>query len=73
VPFVAEFDETQPCTHNPLGAKGCGEAGAIAAPAAVVSAVLDALQPLGITDIQMPITPARLWTAIAAAGRSDNG
>ena len=67
VPFVAEFDETQPCTHNPLGAKGCGEAGAIAAPAAVVSAVLDALQPLGIEDIQMPITPARLWAAIAAA------
>jgi aerobic carbon-monoxide dehydrogenase large subunit len=73
VPFVAEFDESQPCTHNPLGAKGCGEAGSIAAPAAVVSAVLDALQPLGIKDIQMPITPARLWTAIAAASRSDNG
>jgi carbon-monoxide dehydrogenase large subunit len=72
VPFVCEFDETQPCTHNPLGAKGCGEAGAIAAPAAVVSAVLDALQPLGVTDIQMPITPARLWTAIAAASRSGN-
>jgi carbon-monoxide dehydrogenase large subunit len=73
VPFVAEFDETQPCTHNPLGAKGCGEAGAIAAPAAVVSAVLDALHPLGIKDIQMPITPARLWAAIAAASRSNNG
>ena len=73
VPFIAEFDETQPCTHNPLGAKGCGEAGAIAAPAAVVSAVLDALRPLGIKDIEMPITPARLWTAIAAARRPTNG
>src|SRR5262249_27852286 len=38
--FVCQFDETQPCTHNRLGAKGCGEAGAIAAPAAVVSALL---------------------------------
>ena len=41
----SELDESQPCTHNPLGAKGCGEAGAIAAPAAIVSAVLDALSP----------------------------
>ena len=41
----SEFDESQPCAHNPLGAKGCGEAGAIAAPAAIVSAVLDALSP----------------------------
>ena len=67
---VSEYDESQPCSHNPLGAKGCGEAGAIAAPAALVSAVLDALRPLGISDIEMPITPARLWSAIAAAGRS---
>jgi aerobic carbon-monoxide dehydrogenase large subunit len=66
---VSECDESQPCPHNPLGAKGCGEAGAIAAPAALVSAVLDALRPLGISDIEMPITPARLWSAIAAAGR----
>jgi len=71
VRFISEFDETQPCTHNPLGAKGCGEAGAIAAPAAVVSAVLDALRPLGIKDIQMPVTPARLWAAITAANRFD--
>ena len=41
--FVTECDESQPCTHNPLGAKGCGEAGAIAAPAAMVGAALDAL------------------------------
>ena len=39
-----EFDESQPCTHNPLGAKGCGESGTIGAPAAVMSAVLDALR-----------------------------
>jgi carbon-monoxide dehydrogenase large subunit len=63
---VSEFDETQPCTHNPLGAKGCGEAGSIAAPAAVVNAVIDALVPLGIRDLDMPLTPERVWAAIRA-------
>jgi carbon-monoxide dehydrogenase large subunit len=65
--FTSELEESQPCTHNPLGAKGCGEAGAIAAPAAIVGAVLDALAPLGVTDIQMPLTPPRIWAAIRAA------
>jgi carbon-monoxide dehydrogenase large subunit len=65
--FRGENDETQPCTHNPLGAKGCGEAGTIAAPAAVVNAVLDALCPLGVTDIAMPLTPQRVWAAIRGA------
>jgi aerobic carbon-monoxide dehydrogenase large subunit len=64
---VSEFDETQPCTHNPLGAKGCGEAGSIAAPAAIVSAVLDALAPLGVTDLEMPLTPEQVWRAVHAA------
>jgi aerobic carbon-monoxide dehydrogenase large subunit len=63
----SELDESQPCTHNPLGAKGCGEAGTIAAPAAIVSAVLDALSPLGVTDIAMPLTPETVWRAIADA------
>jgi carbon-monoxide dehydrogenase large subunit len=67
--FRGENDETQPCTHNPLGAKGCGEAGTIAAPAAVVNAVLDALRPLGVTDIAMPLTPQRVWAAIRGAGK----
>jgi carbon-monoxide dehydrogenase large subunit len=67
-PIALEFDESQPCTHNPLGAKGCGEAGSIGAPAAIVCAVLDALRPLGVTDIEMPLTPGRVWTAIQAAG-----
>jgi carbon-monoxide dehydrogenase large subunit len=66
-PITMEFDESQPCAHNPLGAKGCGEAGAIAAPAAIVAAVLDALRPLGVIDIEMPLTPARVWQAIEAA------
>ena len=62
--FATETDESQPCTHNPLGAKGCGESGAIGAPAAVVSALLDALAPLGVRDIEMPATPHRVWRAI---------
>jgi aerobic carbon-monoxide dehydrogenase large subunit len=67
--FVAECDESQPCTHNPLGAKGCGEAGAIAAPAAVMSAALDALSPLGITDLEMPLTPEQVWRGIQEVRR----
>ena len=65
--FATETDERQPCTHNPLGAKGCGESGAIGAPAAVASAVLDALAPLGVTGIDMPLTPERIWRAIRDA------
>ena len=66
----SELDESQPCTHNPLGAKGCGEAGAIAAPAAIVGAVLDALSPLGVTGIDMPLTPEAVWRAISSASNS---
>jgi carbon-monoxide dehydrogenase large subunit len=62
--FVSELDESQPCTHNPLGAKGCGESGAIGAPAAVMSALLDALQNIGVEDLEMPATPHRIWQAI---------
>ena len=65
--FLSEFDQSQPCTHNPLGAKGCGEAGTIAAPAAITGALLDALRPLGVTDFTMPATPFRVWDAIRAA------
>jgi carbon-monoxide dehydrogenase large subunit len=56
-----------PCTHNPLGVKGCGEAGAIGAPAAVINAVTDALMPLGVKTIDMPATPERVWRAIQQA------
>jgi len=62
--FESELDESQPCTHNPIGAKGCGEAGTIAAPAAVVNALLDALRSMGVRDIEMPATPHRIWQAI---------
>lgn len=50
-----------PCTHNPLGVKGCGEAGAIGSPAAVMNAVTDAI---GVNDISMPATPEKLWRAL---------
>ncbi|EGI76114.1 xanthine dehydrogenase family protein molybdopterin-binding subunit [Hylemonella gracilis] len=56
-----------PCTHNPLGTKGCGEAGAIGSPPAVINAVLDALRPLGVKEFDMPASPARVWNAIQSA------
>ncbi len=56
-----------PCVHNPLGTKGCGEAGAIGSPPAVINAVLDALAPLGVKDFDMPATPLRVWEAIRRA------
>ena len=64
--FVSETDESQPCTHNPLGAKGCGESGTIGAPAAITSAVRDALRPLGVTELAMPFTQEKLWRALQA-------
>jgi aerobic carbon-monoxide dehydrogenase large subunit len=65
--FMSELTEV-PSTTNPLGVKGAGEAGATGAPPAVISAILDALKPLGIDHIDMPATPARVWAAINAAG-----
>ena len=56
-----------PCTTNPLGTKGCGEAGAIGSPPAVMNAVLDALAPLGVKDMDMPASPHRVWKAIQEA------
>ena len=65
-PHCATFVVT-PCTHNPLGAKGCGEAGAIGAPPAMMNAVRDALAAVGVKDMQMPASPHRVWQAIQAA------
>jgi carbon-monoxide dehydrogenase large subunit len=52
------------CTHNPLGVKGCGEAGAIGAPAAISNAIVDALKSYGVRHVEMPATPEKLWRAI---------
>ena len=60
--------QVTPCPHNPLGVKGCGEAGAIAAPAAVMNAVTDALRSVGVTKpIDMPATPSKVWAALNGA------
>jgi len=56
-----------PCRTNPLGVKGAGEAGAIGAPPALVNAVVDALSPLGVEHLDMPLTSERVWRAIRAA------
>jgi len=63
-----EVDRTvTPSPVNPLGAKGAAESGAIAAPPAVMNAVVDALRPFGIHDLEMPATPERVWSALRAA------
>ena len=67
LPFYTVDHSCQtPCTHNPLGVKGCGEAGAIGSPPAVVNAVLDAMRSGGkdVGHIDMPVTPARVWAAM---------
>ena len=68
VPFYSvDHSCATPCTHNPLGVKGCGEAGAIGSPPAVVNAVLDALHRGGfthVTHIDMPVSPSRVWQAM---------
>ncbi len=64
-----ETDRTEtPSPTNGLGVKGVGEAGTIAASPAIVNAVVDALEPLGVTRIDMPLTPMRVWQAIAGTG-----
>ncbi len=62
-------DESSPCRINPLGAKGVGELGTVGATPTVINAVLDALRPLGVTDIDMPANAERVWRAIVEARR----
>lgn len=64
LPMFETDRTTTPCPHNPLGVKGAGEAGAIGSTPAVVNAVVDALAHLGVRDIEMPLTPQRVWRAI---------
>jgi carbon-monoxide dehydrogenase large subunit len=65
VPFFKVTTTVTPCTHNPLGVKGCGEAGAIGAPPAVINAIVDALKEYGVEHIDMPATPEKVWRAIS--------
>ncbi|HEY7762758.1 MAG TPA: molybdopterin cofactor-binding domain-containing protein, partial [Actinomycetota bacterium] len=63
-----ELGETvTPSPHHPIGAKGVGESATVGSPAAYVNAVIDALQPLGVKNIDMPLTSANVWEAIQAA------
>ncbi|MCC6001416.1 MAG: xanthine dehydrogenase family protein molybdopterin-binding subunit [Pararhodobacter sp.] len=65
--FTVDHSQFTHCTHNPLGAKGCGEAGAIGSPPAVVNAVIDAMHRGGLTHVRhidMPVTPSRVWAAM---------
>ncbi len=73
VPSIAFATNETPCAANPLGVKGCGEAGAIGAPPAVVNAVVDALGDLGIRHIDMPATPELIWRAIERAKAASRG
>jgi carbon-monoxide dehydrogenase large subunit len=65
--FNTSTDETTPCKINPLGAKGVGELGTVGGTPTVMNAVIDALRPLGIKQIEMPATPEKVWRAINQA------
>ena len=67
VPGIRSTFQQTPSPTNPIGVKGIGESGSIAAPPTMVHAVLDALAPLGVTEIDMPMTPLRIWNAIQQA------
>ena len=69
VPNFAVTTNITPCTHNVLGVKGCGEAGAIGSPPAVINAVLNALSDYNVDNLQMPATPERVWQAMQAGSQ----
>jgi carbon-monoxide dehydrogenase large subunit len=71
-PDLPHFDTGRtetPATSNPLGVKGVGEAGTIASTPAVINAVVDALRPYGVQDIDMPATPERVWRALQGSDK----
>ena len=69
-PLKVTLDDSAPCRTNPLGAKGCGESGAIGGPPCIANGVMDALSDLGISGLNTPLTPMKIWQAIQDA-RSD--
>jgi carbon-monoxide dehydrogenase large subunit len=66
---IACDEHRVPTQANALGSKGVGESGTSGALGATMNAVLDAVRPLGITDLDMPVTPDRMWRALAKARR----
>jgi carbon-monoxide dehydrogenase large subunit len=73
VPSMITDRTVSPSTTNPMGVKGVGETGTIAATPAVVNAILDAVRPFGVTDIPMPCTPERIWRAVNEASDASKG
>jgi carbon-monoxide dehydrogenase large subunit len=67
LPDIEVLSTVTPSPHHPLGVKGIGEAGTIASTATVYNAVMDALRPFGVESLQMPLTPERVWRAVARA------
>ena len=68
VPNIETISTVTPSPHNPLGVKGIGETGAIASTVTIYNAVIDALAPLGVTHLDMPLTPEKVWRAIHQQG-----
>ena len=66
-PIEVTLDDSAPCRTNPLGAKGCGESGAIGGPPCIANGVMDALSELGIKTLHTPLTPMKVWQAIREA------
>jgi carbon-monoxide dehydrogenase large subunit len=66
-PIEVTLDGSAPCVTNPLGAKGCGESGAIGGPPCITNGVMDALSPLGIKSLNTPLLPVKVWEAIQEA------
>ena len=73
MPEIREANRPVPATTNPLGVKGVGEAGTTGAPPTLVNAALDALAPLGVRALDMPLTPERIWRAIQAPSDGSGG
>jgi carbon-monoxide dehydrogenase large subunit len=69
LPSIGVATHTTLCTHNPLGVKGCGEVGAIGSPPAVINAVVDALKDHGVTHMDMPASPQKVWSVINGGHR----
>jgi carbon-monoxide dehydrogenase large subunit len=70
LPSFTTDQTVTPSPFNPIGAKGIGEAATIGSTPAVVNAVVDALRPLGVRHLDMPLRPERVWRALASAARS---
>ena len=72
MPPITIHNMQTPSPMNSLGAKGVGEAGTIGAPIAILNAAMDALAPFGITDLDMPLTPCKIWHALNVARKGQS-